>query len=335
MTEAEKPVVRDFIYLDVEQLYSLYSQAFGGVADQIVESSFDELETQESRRGSPLSGKSLEQRVGEASLRTESKVLHDYMYNRLEREIKDSILPASGVTKDDYADRLKGAAMVKVAGSAEIDDFDWLTTFLKKYNKIAEAIAYATLSSDEYKQSLRTIEETVRQTKDRNVKSRLKQRLKHAKDPQKQAEEMGLAQDQTMLENLALFAETFYPGRFEITIIPSQGAGDVVFRGVVKKEILRLQPKFLKALYGSYVRLTWTMVGQLTYLPIEGAEDTEEGNSLSQGSNMTEEAVSMRDPFRGVFGASRILERFFVESKDRLEVIVAPLAIYREIILPN
>jgi len=148
MTEATKPVVRDFIYLDVEQLYSLYSQAFEGVADQIVESSLGQLETEESKKGPPLSGTSIEQRVAEASLRTESKVLHDYMYNRLEREIENKILSTSGVTKENYADRMKGAAMVKVVGSAEIDDFDWLTTFLKKYNDIAEAIAYATLSSD-------------------------------------------------------------------------------------------------------------------------------------------------------------------------------------------
>jgi hypothetical protein len=47
----------------------------------------------------------------------------------------------------------------------------------------------------------------------------------------------------------------------------------------------------------------------------------------------TESSSSMRAAFRNMFRASREVERLFFEAKDREEVIVSPLAIYRETVL--
>ena len=105
------------------------------------------------------------------------------------------------------------------------------------------------------------------------------------------------------------------------------------------------------------------MVGQITYLPGtqvpametetltgEEADSSSAGNipSLPQGSGSdenVEEAIQrlknaptetspMRDPFRTLFKAAAGLDKMFFESKFRVEVLVRPLAIYQETVLP-
>lgn len=77
--KTEGKVVRDFIYVDVERLYSLYSQVFEGVADQIVQSYMAASATTDSQKESLLRGGSIEAQVAEVSRRTENKLLYDHM----------------------------------------------------------------------------------------------------------------------------------------------------------------------------------------------------------------------------------------------------------------
>lgn len=55
--------------------------------------------------------------------------------------------------------------------------------------------------------------------------------------------------------------------------------------------------------------------------------------SASTVKEVTPELPSMRDPFRDFFGQLRTFERMFLESKQRIEIIMNPLAIYRETVL--
>lgn len=78
--------------------------------------------------------------------------------------------------------------------------------------------------------------------------------------------------------------------------------------------------------------------------PPEGVQDTAEsrnskGLSVGAPEQATEpmpltqkvgELPSMRDPFRTVFAGLAHVERMFLESKQRVEVLIHPLAIYRE-----
>ena len=323
-------IIRDFIYVDVERLYSLYSQVFEGVADRIVQSYVNGLWQKDSQKGPPFRGSSSEAQIAEVSLRTENKFLYDHMYNRLEKEITESILGQSIINPENFREILKQAFMVKVSGTAEIEDYNRFKAFTEKFNSIAEAIAYASAHSEENKATLSALESSVNRIEDRNKKARAQEGLKKVKDPKYLAKQMGLSQDETLLKNLRLFTEMFNPEGYEITIIPSGGTGDLVFRGILDKRWLRVQPNLLRSLYGAFVESKWIMVGQPTYLP--GTKIPELTESLGrQGSEESKmEAPSMRDPFRNMFRAARFLENMFLESKQRIEVIVCPLAIYRE-----
>jgi hypothetical protein len=70
--------IRDFVYIDIDKLYSLYSQTFEGIAEKVVQSYIDRLTSKDFQKGAPLGGASIEKQAEELSSRTESRVLHDH-----------------------------------------------------------------------------------------------------------------------------------------------------------------------------------------------------------------------------------------------------------------
>lgn len=329
-----KKMVRDFIYVDVERLYSLYSQVFEGVADQIIQSYVDGVLSRDFQKGPILQGSSIEAQVAEVSRRTENKFLYDHMYNRLEASINEAILEPEALSSENYRTVLKQASVIKVRGSAEIEDYKRIRVFLEKFNSLAEAIAYSSAVSEESKAGIRDLENSIRGLRDRNKRARASEQLRRLKEPKHLAREMGLSQDEKLLSNLGLFTEMFYPDGFEITIIDERGSGNVVFRGVLDKRWLRVQPDMLRALYGGFVESKWTMVGQLTYVPGVESPEVNGGLTIQTTKEGEKEIPSMRDSFRNMFRACRVFEAIFLESKQRVEVLLCPLSIYREIEVP-
>jgi hypothetical protein len=52
-----------------------------------------------------------------------------------------------------------------------------------------------------------------------------------------------------------------------------------------------------------------------------------------EANERVDDKPSMRDPFRNMFRASRVLEGMFFESQQRAELVVSPIAIYRSFTL--
>lgn len=332
-----KNVIRDFIYVDVERLYSLYSQVFEGVADQIVQSYMDALSSADTQilKQATERGISIEAQVAEMSRRTESKFLYDHMYNLFEASVADLIIKPATVPADELPEVLHQTFLIKVTGAAEIEDYTRLKALMEKFNTIGEAIAYAGIGTDEsVDEAVHQIEDQIEGIRDRNLKAKAKDRVGRHLDKatlaKLRAKEMGLYQDEQTVKNLNLFSEMFYPDGYDVTIVAGGMAGEMAFRGVLDKRWLRIQPNLLKALYGGYVESKWTMVGQVTYFPGVKLPVTESGGTPADSND---ESPSMRDPYRNMFRASRVVERMFLESKSRIDVIICPLAIYREIAL--
>ena len=137
--------VRDFIYLDVEKLYSLYSQVFEGVADRIVQSYIDSLESKEAPRKTLLLRDSdVETKVIEVSRRTENRFLYDHMYNQLEGKLGNTIFNIAEAPTENYAQTLKQVFAIRVTGSAEIEDFQRIRQFFDQFNSMGSALHYIT-----------------------------------------------------------------------------------------------------------------------------------------------------------------------------------------------
>ncbi len=332
--------IRDFIYLDIERLYSLYSQVFEGVADQIIQSYIDTLQSTDTQRTDPfLQASDIETKVVEVSRRTENKFLYDHMYNKLERVIEDSILDATIVTKENYIDIIEESFFVKVSGNAEIEDFDSIKELFEQFNFLGEALFYI---SNFNPIEARTVEKQIDQfraqvenTTDKNKKIRVQRDLERAlsefqQNLRDQALAGGLGYDKKFLEYLAELTARYYPDRLDVTVTPDLENDPVSFRGVLDKRWLRLSPEFLRHLY-SGTASGWTLVGQITHLPDESAEIDETDAVLTESP----EASNMRSAFNNIIKHFYSLEKHFTTNVNKVEIIISPLAIYREVLISN
>jgi hypothetical protein len=352
MSDTGTQTVRDFIYLDVDWLYSLYSQVFEGVTREVTQAISTERTQESSQAGGFFSGGSEAAQVAKASLRTESKFLYDHMYNLLERHLGGNITGFETITTENYQDTLPATFMLKAQGKAEIHDYSRMDLLARKFNDLAGAVAYARAGANlGAVLPVHLISQASRATSPKR-----QQQLKHAIDeataPRAVAEKLGMTISDHTLNNIRLLIEMFHPDGFEISIVP-QGDGKLTFRGLLNKNGLRIPPDHLRALYGGIVESPWTMVGQVTYLPAEPspgevpnmnppatvtnpeAGDSSEGVSEGGESGQTESAElqGFRDALRSMFEYSVDLERTFFESRKRIEVFVRPIAIYRETVL--
>lgn len=334
MSSEKQLTIRDFIYVDADRLYSLYSQVFEGVAEKIVQSYMDSSAKLDQQKGSIASGSATEAQVAELSSRTESKILYDHMYNSLEFKLGKSILEVSEIPPDDYIETLSKAFMIKVCGTAEVEDYSRANVFMEKVNSFAEAVAYFISQSEQLKNKINELEKQAK-IATASERSQLKDQIKKISDPKLLSKEMGLHQDEKSLNHLKQFVENFHPGGFEITIKPDQRCENIVFRGIVDKKWLRVKPELLRALYSGLVKMQWTMVGQITFLPLKGFKLEEPEVNLNTPNTLENHSPSLRDPFRGIFQAMRSFDSMFLESHQRVEILVCPLAIYREVSLPT
>lgn len=326
--------IRDFIYLDVEKLYSLYSQVFEGVADRIIQSYIGSLQSTESSKGRPFLPESdSETQVVEVSRRTENKFLYDYMYNRLEERISEAIVDASGVTEGNYQNEIGGAFIIKVAGSAEIEDFNRMRILMQEFNNMGQAMHYITTFNREQarveEKKIEELKARVENTKDKNARIVAEKALENALQNRQQVQReaamtQGLAFDSEFLARLSYLTDLFNSDRFDVTIVPRGSSDKVAFRGVLDKKWLRVAPNFLAALY-SGIAANWIMVGQVTQLPTSLEKD-ETANRTDESSNKR----SVRDAYQAIIRQGYEVEKTFTLSKIRTEVIMSPLAIYRE-----
>lgn len=333
MTESNIKNTRIFIYVDVSLLYSIYSQVFEGITDRVVEERINQLLTGETQ-GTVLKQASAESQALEASRRTESTILHDHMYNRLELRLDGVLQDANQVNSENMTELFVDKPIVKVSGRAEIEDYAKIQMLLEKFNDLAGIIAYAHFSQDpEFQKSRKEIEQKLSEEKIKSERKRLEVQLENMSDLRWMAVKQGLSQDQVLLNNFNTFAKIFNPSGYDVVITPFD-VPTIHYRGILNRDWLRSDPQLLSSLYGGQSEAPWTMVGIVTHIPgtfkdlgknnqIEVKEPTSDPNN-----------PMMLDAFRRIFRQGRFFERMFLESVQETEIVVAPLAIYREFVLP-
>lgn len=289
-------MIRDFIYMDKDRLYSLYSQVFEGVIEAVVDSYSNGIANKENTKN-VIKGSSLETQVAEASTKTENRVLYDHMYNSLENKLSDVIFC---VNSNDTisAEDLNGKTIIKVTGKATIQDYNRLKRYMEKFNELGKIIAYANYTS---------MSKT--EQKNTNVNSL--------------AKSLGLWQDTTLLNNIKTMTEFFNDGGYDV-VISANNSNKILYRGIINKEYLRVEPDILRTLYGDEPPMKWTMVGQVTYIPSE--------LPLSNDSNVedTECDTAISDSYQNMFRSYRKVEKIFFEGKENIRIHIAPIAIYTE-----
>lgn len=135
------------------------------------------------------------------------------------------------------------------------------------------------------------------------------------------------------MQGIARLFRHFTPDNFEVTILPSHGPKEIVFRGILDKQLLRVQPEYLRVLYEGTTTKKWTMVGEITHLPSTNQAITDvvtPAADVAPNKVVAQNDIAMKDALRGVFKSFAEMENTFFKSKERVEVRLRPLAIYQE-----
>ena len=236
-------VLRDFIYIDRDRLYSLYSQLFKGVAESVVEAFSSGKEDTKKER-------SLEQNLIEASYKVRNVILFDYIYNSLEEKLAPQLLLIKeNTTQDD----LKPSSYIKVTGKATIEDFERLIFLLKNFNDIGTALATMQVLNANKANG---------QSKGSTSKNTIEQ----------YAKEKGLFLDSKLTESMVKVIENFHGSAMDVTIEPHSNKSGIFFKATLDEKNMRLSSNMVRKTYGNKPVMDWTIVGEITsFQPMDDA----------------------------------------------------------------
>lgn len=279
MTEkSSNSVFRDFIYIDKERLYSLYSQLFKGVAESMVEAFSSGKEDTKKER-------SLEQNLIEASYKVRNVILFDHIYNSLEAKLAPQLLL---VDEDTTFSDLKPGSYIKVTGKATIEDFERLIFLLRNFNDIGMALAYMKLHNDSKANA-------------QSGKSGSKNSV------EQYAKSNGLLLDKKLSESMVQLIENFHGCALDVTIEPHSPHLGAFFKVTLDEKNMRISSNMVRKIYGNKPIMDWTIVGEIT--SFRPRENTVDSTYINKFTKMFNQVTEIDDSFEGVSGGQTPIVR--------------------------
>lgn len=331
--------IRDYLYLDIDRVRSIYAQASGGLTESVreLQQEFDSfLEEQESRK------ESLSKNIMLGSGRVATRVLHDYLFSSVEQKLGARIVDVS----DDNFQQLVTGSLFRVSGRAEIDDVERMLKIIDNYNDMYKYLLTVKHASEIQDQIydildvLASLNENVQGSAARGATKRKREAEKLLADLEPENITTRVLREQRAGIS-PIISETFkrmygllYKGIFEIKIVASFDES-TVFRGIINKEHLREDPNRIYAKYGSRPCVNWTMVGQVTTLkrPSSGEkpEDAPTDADITADDAKEEREPDLRYAFENVYATIAKAEEVLLGPGRRNTWIATPLAIYHEV----
>lgn len=295
--------VRDFIYVDIERLKSIISQVESGIIEKVDGTTG----RQQSASGSMeagilglLKGSSEAEVIMHRNV-TETKSLHDYIYNKvelslIERQLLQKIPDEKAI---EYSENLRNelghSSYILVRGKVNINDFGQIKEYMTNFKSIAEFLGQCSVQNLDLNK--------------KDKKAAIKERTEKI---------MGNL-DETYLNGLEKFIDLFYQDRVIIKIIPYNSNAEFRFVGNISPEYLRDDINSITYKYGTAPVSEWTIFGQIASIP---PKDRSHQNLDMSGSPIEVALQKMFDSLRNV--------ELTAQSVSYPEIAITPIAIYRE-----
>tara|TARA_R110001592_G_scaffold363036_1_gene679425 strand:+ start:37732 stop:38670 length:939 start_codon:yes stop_codon:yes gene_type:complete len=312
-------MIKSFIYLDSEKMYSLSSQIFEGITEYVLNESNAENQEQESQKGPVGSGKVLADVIKNSSKSTEKKFLHDYAFTVFQRHLEDEgrILDLSGpsLKLEEVKASIGQFSFIKVRAKAVFNDVDKITELFTEFNTIGEALAHMK-AYETIEKTRAQIEELKSQTKDRNQKSRLEAELKRLTNVSQLAKDGGLYQDPKLMRDLTLLIKYGFSDQFEI----QQSSGELVFTSCLKKEFLREKEELLVKKYSRKTEKELIVFGVISQA-FSAAEPDLSGHE--NYSNLKAALMTIVEHLTNIENS--------ISGKQENEIVIDPIAAYFQV----
>ena len=330
--------IRDYLYLDIDRVRSIYAQASGGLTESI-----RELQQEVSSHGEELEQKSesISNNMMFGSGRVATRVFHDYLFTGMEKLLGERIIEIEQATLSEFS----AGSLFRITGKPEIDDYQRMLELMQNYNDMHKYMV-AVGHSKEIQNRIWNIKDELREMDSGQSASSSNNSRKRRKELESSLEQLAPDAIATALyeERRAgispLIVESFgrmyglmYDDVFEVKIV-SEFDKDFVVRGILNRQYLREDPTSTYAKYGSRPSVNWTMIGQVTTvkLPSQSLEVNEKllGGELLQDNTESESKSDLRHSFENLYATISDLEEIIIGPGMRTTWIATPLAIYHE-----
>ena len=314
--------IKSFLYLDEYKMYSISSQLFGGLTEYLIDYQGTTGEKEE-KQGGPLgSGRVMAEILRSESKTQEKKYLHDYSYTLFEQHLKDqsNVHSISVDSLNETIECIEQIGFVEIRAKAVFNDMNAIKGTIESFNELGEALTYLT-SHEELATARQSIEELMESVSDRNRKAQLRQQMKSLANIENLAKSKGLHQDTDLLKKLGFLLNYGFQDQFEVQM----KAGEYTFSANLKREHLREDEHMLVRKYSRFSEKPFVLFGTIAQSPNRPVEsDGEE----ERGENDTPQ--HLKEALMGMVEAISAVEYGF-SGKLRNEIIVDPIALYREI----
>jgi hypothetical protein len=293
------------VYLDTDKLKSIIAQIEHGLSDTTSQLKSKDSEISLEGEGSLFGF--LKSVAGAKYVwqnqATETKTLHDNIYNRVEDALisNDLLVTIPGtlqqenITNSEFTSLIDDTSFILAKGRININDFTQMRLMLDNFNELARFIALCNFQSTPLHTS----------------KTNKKQMLRKAQDE--------LTVDEPMLDGFKLIFDLFYKDRVVIKMLPFVDCPDFRLVGNLKPDLLRENISSITYKYGTAPVSDWTVFAQVASIPPKDRSN----NGYNIGG------ANMEVALHGMFNAFREVE-LLSQSVVYPEIAITPIAIYRE-----
>lgn len=343
--------IKDFMYLDMEKVSSLYSQLSGGIV-QSVEASSTTSENSKNLRNYDF--KIFKHEAGgtetESQALKEVRVSHHDIYNELESDLFEKGYAAEigvditreAVESGEATKIFESALCIKVEGDVVLEDYERITRIAHNYEDIVGFINSSIKSNltdtpelkkiidkvDAMKDDIKKLKNGAAKTKKKNELIDFEKNLSALLS----SREIGKV-DSWIIDGLKTWVRVFLPDVFNVRVYPFEDSENFhVMSNVKRKFFLDDDTESVHYLFGSKPTIKVTMLGVITSIPKKDGDSFDpmkefESENLDEDGN---ESQSFENGFRGVFRGFDGLEEM-IRTCRYPRIMVQPIAIYRAI----
>ncbi len=329
-----------FIYLDEYKMYSISSQLFEGLTEEVIQYQSNKEEKKEEQHGPLASGRLLGDIISESNGRAERRFLFDYAYTIFEsRIIEENIVSCiqEEASTDWQMDGLD-KSFVKVTGKIRFNDFTAVQRIIDSLNKMNEALQYVSTFEERnlHIAALRLELQAAENKAKKELHDQIRKLTSWKTDSQI---------DQDYINKLVYLLDFGYGDHLEaqISLTSPKSNRSRIVTAILNREYMRESMAMGIKKYSRRPDQHFTILGVVTQRgkpkldesnPLNGIEagSTKEANTLEND----EEPASIPSPSHLKTHISSMVENVAeIESGFtgclENEIIIDPIAIYREV----
>lgn len=316
--------LRNYIYIDTEKLYSFSSQVFSGVTKELVSTSTSMENKGEEQKGVVGSGRKLVDFIETANSSVETKYLHDYAFNLLEKDIEaEYILDLNAYESESLTSEiLTSKPFIRFESQLRFDDYHKFIDLFKNFNAYGEALFFIT-NKDDLQSEKQALIDQKNSTKDKGIIRQIDNELKRFNNIKEMAMTAGLNLDSTYLDKM----HTILNFGFKDELAISQYLGSIKVTSYLSESYLRESKELFVNKYGRYTHKKFVVIGTLSQ---SFTEESELSKQIAQRDQEISDAVSDGGLGEAIHNLLQIYCTFEKTIRHLLknELVIDPLAVY-------